>query len=125
LRVDGREEEEEVTTVKQHDGVYYETLRDDYLFCRTVGHAWEEVVAIDLPKPEFGWRFSVRCMRCTTHRHMIIDPRLGDAVSKRYDYPEGYKLDEKATRSEIRMEWGRRRDYDFIGANRQKRKKAS
>lgn len=110
----------------KHDGVYYDTLRDNYLFCRTVGHSWEEVVAHDLPKPDYGWRFSVQCTRCHTHRHFLIDPNNGDSFSRKYDYPEGYQLDEKATRSEMRMEWGRRRDYDFIGANRRKRaKKAS
>lgn len=112
-----------MTTSKATDALTRENLRDDYLFCRTVGHAWEEIVADDLPKPEFGWRFSVQCVRCHTHRHQIIDDRTGDSVNRSYDYPEGYQLDEKVTRSEWRMELVQRRNYDFVRAHRSKRKK--
>lgn len=102
------------------DAVEFEVLRDEYLFCRTVGHSWEEVASDDLPKPDYGWRFSLQCTRCLTRRNDIIDPRLGDGIGRNYQYPDHYRLDEKATRSEMRMEWARRRDYDFIKTNRQK-----
>lgn len=100
-----------------------EDLRDEYLWCRTVGHSWEEVVADDLPRPEHGWRMALQCSRCLTRRNQIIDDRTGDAEGRRYDYPEGYKLDEKATRSEMRLEYSKRRQYDFIAENRTRRSK--
>jgi hypothetical protein len=91
----------------------HEDLRDAFLLCRTIGHGWDEVVRNDLEKPEYGWRFSLRCTRCLCERHDVIDPRNGDLVpnGRRYFHPDGYELDEKVTRSEFRQEWARRNHY--------------
>ncbi len=98
------------------DALEREALKDAYLLCRTVLHAWEEVIADDLEKPGDGWRFSLQCIRCLTRRHDIISHKDGGLVRRKYDYPEDYEMDEKVTRSELRMEFSRRHDYgDLIG----------
>jgi hypothetical protein len=53
--------------------------------------------------PIFGWRLSLRCVRCSTERHDIID-HTGAVGQRRYIYVEGYQLgrDELPTRSELR-----------------------
>lgn len=91
--------------------VSFEELRDAFLLCRTISHGWEEVVRNDLDKPDYGWRFSLRCNRCACERHDIIDPYNGDLIRRRYIHPDGYELDEKVTRSEFRQEWARRNQY--------------
>jgi hypothetical protein len=67
-------------------------LRNEYLLCRALGHAWEEI-----PNAEFSpelWRTSsaalaVRCVRCTTERHDYLDKQF-DVSSRQYKYPPMY-----------------------------------
>lgn len=106
---------------KPKDTLEREDMRSEFLFCRTVLHAWEESVADDLEKPGDGWRFSLKCMRCETRRHDVISYTTGELVRRTYDYPDGYKLDETVTRSELRLEYHRR--YEFIQDKRSKRNK--
>lgn len=64
-------------------------LPDQYLKCRTWGHAWDTYAPLGMAPPEYGWRESLRCTRCTMERHSIIDRK--DSVSSRsYYQPEGY-----------------------------------
>jgi hypothetical protein len=79
-------------------------IDESILRCRTWGHAWDEYFPDDLGPPSFGYRSSLRCTRCTTERHDVIDIN-GDVGQRRYIYPEGYQLarDETPTRSEMRL----------------------
>ena len=72
--------------------------------CRTYGHAWEEFYPDDLGEPTFGWRLSLRCVRCTGQRHDVID-HIGQVGQRRYIYPDGYHIarDETPSREEMRQ----------------------
>ena len=72
--------------------------------CRTYGHAWDEFYPDDLGPPEFGWRLSLRCTRCTSQRHDTID-HIGQVGQRRYIYPDGYQLsrEDTPTRTEFRQ----------------------
>jgi hypothetical protein len=73
------------------------------LRCRTYGHAWDEFYPDNLGIPMYGWRLSLRCVRCETERHDIIE-RTGAVGARRYIYPDGYKLGrEAASREEMRL----------------------
>lgn len=82
--------------------------RRDMVRCRTYGHAWEEVdVPFTVPigsQRVWQYRLSLRCIRCTTVRHDVIDA-YGDVAGRWYDYPEGYgwAIDDLPTRSEFRL----------------------
>ncbi len=108
------------------DALTYEDLRDNYLFCRAVGHAWQEAKPKGLPELESGWYFVLKCSSCKTRRidviGNIIGANSGEMQRRKYDYPTGYRLSEKATRSQIREEIGKRRKYNFIEESRAKRK---
>lgn len=72
--------------------------------CRTYGHAWDEFTPIDLP-PKAGWQLSLRCIRCTTERHDVID-LVGNLSERRYVYPDGYRdatADHRLSRQEYRQ----------------------
>jgi hypothetical protein len=53
--------------------------------------------------PAYGWRFSLRCTRCTTERHDVI-ARSGHVNGRRYIYPDGYQYakGERPSRDELR-----------------------
>ena len=85
-----------------------DTLPVDYLRCRAFGHAWEEFVPRGKRKPEFGFRFSLLCTSCTTERHDLIDT-LGQVVAREYVYPDGYQLDVRTNRPEVRLFYEDRR----------------
>ena len=77
----------------------------DYIRCRTYGHAWYEFSPGQMARPLFGFRLSLKCERCTTERHDLIDAN-GEVGSREYRYPDGYKdafIDEKPTRAELRL----------------------
>jgi len=73
--------------------------------CRTYGHAWEEFFPADMGTPLYGWRLSLRCTRCSSERHDIIDV-LGRVNGRRYIYVEGYQMarDERPDRDTLRRE---------------------
>lgn len=71
--------------------------------CRSFGHAWDDFTPIDKRPPPFGWRLSLRCVRCTTERHDIID-RLGRVASREYVYPDGYAQTGRRPRTEWRRD---------------------
>lgn len=79
-------------------------LDQSMLRCRVYGHSWDEFYPDDLETPAYGWRLSLRCTRCTTERHDVIDS-IGQVSMRRYIYVEGYQVerDEKPTREELRL----------------------
>jgi len=66
-------------------------LGDDFLACRTYNHAWDKFSPIDMDAPWYGWRLSLRCLRCGTERHDNIAYTTGEVMSRRYIYAEGYQ----------------------------------
>lgn len=78
---------------------------DAYVRCRTYNHAWDEFYPIDLPAPWYGWRLSLRCIRCQTERHDNYDFK-GRVMSRRYIYPDGYqhKGEDRPTKEVFREE---------------------
>jgi hypothetical protein len=77
-----------------------------FVRCRSYGHAWDEYYPIDMAAPSFGWRLSLRCMRCATERHDNYDFK-GRVMNRRYIYPEGYqtpKGEEKPSKEFFREE---------------------
>jgi hypothetical protein len=85
------------TAVKLH-------TRAEYLRCRTWGHAWEEFVPHGT-RPHWGELFTLRCVRCATERHDVINA-YGALGQRHYVYPHDYQLaaDETPTRDEWRVE---------------------
>jgi hypothetical protein len=74
------------------------------LRCRIYRHAWDEFYPDDLGVPLYGWRLSLRCTRCTTERHDVID-HIGQLAQRQYIYPDGYRMarDETPTPDELRQ----------------------
>jgi hypothetical protein len=67
------------------------SLDPTYLKCRSYGHAWDEFNPIDLDAPVYGWRLSLRCLRCHTERHDNLDYK-GMLMARRYIYADGYSI---------------------------------
>jgi hypothetical protein len=88
------------------------------LRCRTYGHAWDEFYPDNLGTPLWGWRLSLRCVRCTAERHDTVDVN-GYIGQRRYIYPDDYSMgrDETPTRQEMRV--------SLFASVREKLKKAS
>jgi hypothetical protein len=77
-----------------------------FLRCRSYGHSWDEFFPDDMEQPWYGWRLSLRCVRCSTERHDNIGFN-GQMLGRRYIYPPGYqtpKGDPKPERSVFREE---------------------
>lgn len=79
------------------------TVTTDMELCRTLGHAWDQFYPDDMGTPLYGWRLSLRCTRCRSERHDIVDQH-GRINARRYIYVEGYHMsrDETPTRDELR-----------------------
>jgi hypothetical protein len=65
----------------------------DYVMCRTLGHAWEEVPA-ERPAP-YGDPWWLRCVRCTMLRMDYVTRSTGELLGRRYEAPDGYKWAEE------------------------------
>jgi hypothetical protein len=65
---------------------------DAYLRCRTYGHAWDEFAPIEMESPWYGWRLSLRCIRCSTERHDNIAYTTGFVMGRHYIYPDDYQM---------------------------------
>jgi hypothetical protein len=82
-------------------------LDDAMLKCRLMRHRWDEFYPDNMGTPTYGWRLSLRCDRCTTERHDLID-YAGRLIpgSRRYIYPEGYRMgrDETPTRENMMLD---------------------
>ena len=83
-----------------------DTTDDAFVRCRTYSHAWDEFYPIDMEAPWYGWRLSLRCMRCGTERHDNIAHGTGQMMGRRYMYPEGYqnKGEDRPTKEVFREE---------------------
>lgn len=90
-------------------------LREEYLLCRVIGHQWEEFTPIGMRRPHFGYRLSLRCSRCTTERHELINSR-GEVGSRSYVYPDDYDIPGRAVRTDLRVEVVRRRRSEPLRA---------
>lgn len=77
-------------------------LNENYVRCRTLGHSWDDWPTSDYVA-SFGWLLPFRCVRCDTKRLDTIDSR-GSVGSRRYIWPDDYKLVEKRSRDEYRRE---------------------
>jgi hypothetical protein len=77
------------------------TIEETYLRCRTYNHSWDEFFPIDLYPPAYGWRLSLRCIRCGSERHDIYDFK-GRVMGRRYRYAEGYSQKGAPPRSVFR-----------------------
>lgn len=73
----------------------------EYITCRTISHAWDEFHPMMRP-PEFGWRLSLRCTRCTMERHDLISRVTFELLQRYYVPPEGYSMGYKVSLSELR-----------------------
>lgn len=95
----------------------------DFWECRHLGHSWDDIPVTK--KPPFGVYLWFRCVRCTTERHDIIQGHSnGDLLSRKYHYPDGYKVqrDERPSIEELRVHQlklgKRRRRGDQLRAKR-------
>lgn len=68
-------------------------LRDEYLLCRTLGHAWDDnptaEVDSDLFRASSGC-LALRCARCHTERFDYLDNTMG-LFARYYRYPVDYQ----------------------------------
>lgn len=91
-------------------GVYRTELELAYVKCRTLGHSWEEfppALAARIRRI-FAWEETYRCLRCFFEKYESYN-QLGQIAQRQYTYPDGYKMAEKVTRAEFRLELRRRR----------------
>jgi hypothetical protein len=96
------DQREDMHTVARQSAVL-KALQDEYVRCRTFGHAWDEFAPIDRIPTVFKYALHLRCTRCTTERHDGLNVR-GGVEQREYKYPEGYALAEKMTRAQFRVE---------------------
>lgn len=66
-----------------------ESLSEEALHCRDLGHAWRPYRAEHLPNG--GWARTMRCRSCACLRIQHLD-RFGHPRANRYQYPEMYLL---------------------------------
>src|SRR5262245_38172750 len=80
-------------------------MRLEYEKCRTWGHSWDDFVPHGKRPSDWGQRFSLRCDRCGTERHDVIDSR-GELSTRQYKHPDDYRMsaDETPTRSQLRLD---------------------
>lgn len=70
--------------------VWLDNLQDEYVRCRKLGHAWEEIGWQKMGARRVHHGLVIRCTRCATERFDIYDT-VGWLDDRRYRYPEGYK----------------------------------
>lgn len=85
-----------------------EAAREQFIECRTIGHAWDRYVDTDMRAPQYGHRLSLRCTRCPTRRHDLVHRITGKVIERVYDYPDDYALAEKMNRAQWRRRYVQR-----------------
>lgn len=66
---------------------------DEYLFCRTFNHAWQEATGIiTVDEKVTGTWLTMRCSSCGTVRADVVSIRSGQLITRRYRYPETYRM---------------------------------
>ena len=93
------------------DFVDIQELNDQYVLCRTLGHAWDDNPTAELDSRLYRTSkaaLALRCVRCRTERFDYIDQDM--LVSYRYyRYPPRYKsIPGQGTRPNLRAELLRR-----------------
>lgn len=76
-----------MTTAQRRD----RTVPVEFATCRTFLHAW------DYTTVKQDGRVLIQglvCLRCRTMRYVRIDSRTGERKGNKYDYPDGYVLNE-------------------------------
>jgi hypothetical protein len=92
---------------------------DEFVRCRTIGHAWDEI-----PPVVEVWRdtggmaaLTLRCVRCGSMRHDLVSMSTGNVYGRKYDYEAGYNVarDERLTKQEYRLVMMRRGKRKKLG----------
>lgn len=65
-------------------------LPEDFVRCRSVGHAWADLNQHDKKANHGGWVLAFRCPRCATKRFDWIN-KHGQLESRQYDYTDKYR----------------------------------
>lgn len=74
--------------------------------CRgPIRHRWDLIPASMDKRPSFGTLALFRCETCGTERHDIFSRTTGELLSRFYDYPRGYSLEDAPTSAELRALW--------------------
>lgn len=97
---------------------------DEYLACRTYGHAWDDFDDVTWPIPAGADSITLRCTRCFSVRRFIID-RYGEVIARRYRYARGYqyaRADDRPTKAQFRLWYiqGRRGSLSAVGSARKR-----
>lgn len=66
-------------------------LSDEFLDCRSLRHAWQEVETDQKVLGGFGDPHTYQCSRCLTLRDDVISPRFGELLGRAYRYAPGYR----------------------------------
>lgn len=80
------------------DKVTLDDLRDDYLECRDLRHAWRRSTMHDISVVRntsgkiIEFTRVITCSRCGTERHSTFTVPGMQVVRNRYSYPAGYML---------------------------------
>lgn len=56
-----------------------------YLYCNVLGHSWDQIPTVR--QPEFGVPITLRCVRCHTERHDVVNRFTGRLESRNYAHP--------------------------------------
>ena len=106
----------------------FDTLIDDFVKCRTVGHNWDEINDDALGPGFFVSSNSTetvlwRCVVCTSKRYDVYSLVTGDLVDRRMVYPRDYHLPPKsgANRKLMRKEYIERTRGKTWGGARKRR----
>jgi len=61
-----------------------------FLLCRSLGHAWDVVDALTVPRYG-GDPVWLRCQRCGTERHDAWSASTGELLGRQYQYDPDYR----------------------------------
>lgn len=78
---------------------------EDFERCRTLRHAWDLLGKAVVNDAYTGIveELHLKCLFCTTGRIDMLD-RRGELVSRTYDYPHGYTIDEMPEEIDLSLE---------------------
>jgi hypothetical protein len=88
-------------------GTPIEEMRDEFLACRALRHAWEPIGATPGGRrPQFGELVTLRCIRCGGLRYDKFSRITGERLGKpQYDQAPGYKASESHSFAWWRAAW--------------------
>ena len=84
--------------------VALKNLDRDYLLCRDLRHQWDGVVNIITTNAKRGRHLerATTCLRCSTVRKEAISLTTFRVLGRKYEYPDGFILQEKTPFDRIR-----------------------